>query len=245
MPDDHAMRNRLLAVIAALLVIAGLRMSYAVTMPLAVAIVVIAAVWPVKPWLDRILPSTLSYLGTVLVLLVIFAGFMAAVYFSAAQVVAAFSQNWDQFERMYQTATSWADRWGLPLGGSEGYARLVGFGQSLLANAYTVFVYLGFIALLVILGLPEVPVLRRKIGKELGAADRRELLEAVDAIAGKIRQYLGVTTLTSLLTGIASAVWAFAVGLDLALVWGVLNFLLNYIPVVGNFIGIDRRAFTR
>ncbi len=238
MHDDDMIRNRLLAIIAALLAIVGLRMSYAVTMPLAVAVVVIAAIWPVKPWLDRALPSSLSYAGTVLVLLVLLAGFMAAVYFSAAQIVRAFSQNWDQFELMYRAATSWAERWGLPLGGSDGYARLVGFGQSILANAYTVFVYLGFIALLVILGLPEVPVLRRKICEELGATDRRELIDAVDAIAGKIRQYLGVTTLTSLLTGIASAVWAFVLGLDLALVWGMLNFLLNYVPVVGNLIGI-------
>jgi len=60
----------------------------------------------------------------------------------------------------------------------------------------------------------------------------------VSAIAVKVRQYLGITTVTSLLTGILSAAWAFAMGLDLALVWGVLNFLLNYIPVVGNIVGI-------
>jgi AI-2 transport protein TqsA len=238
-PDrGDAIRDRLLAIIAALLATAALRESYAVTMPLAVAVVVIAAIWPVKPWLDRALPSGLSYLGTVLVLVFILAGFVAAVYFSTAQVVWAFAQNWDQLERVLQATTAWADRWGLSLGGEAGYARLVGFGRTLLANAYTVFVYLGFIALLVILGLPEVPSLRRKIRDELDAADRRELIDAVDTIAGKIRQYLGVTTLTSLMTGIASAAWAFAMGLDLALVWGVLNFLLNYIPVVGNIIGI-------
>jgi AI-2 transport protein TqsA len=124
------------------------------------------------------------------------------------------------------------------LGGQEGYKRLIGFGQSLLANAYTIFVYLGFIALLVILGLPEVPALRRKIHDAFGAGEQREIVDAVDEIAGKIRQYLGVTTVTSLLTGFASALWAFTLGLDLALVWGVLNFLLNYIPVVGNLVGI-------
>ncbi len=221
-----------------LLAIAALRVSYAVTMPLAVALVVIAAIWPVKPWLDRALPSSLSYVGTVLVLLLIFAGFMAAVYVSAAQVVRAFTKNWDQFQRIYAATAGAADRWGVPLGGAEGYARLVAFAQDVLANAYTVFVNLGFIALLVLLGLPQVPVLRRKMDKELAAADRREVIAAVSAIAVKVRQYLGITTVTSLLTGILSAAWAFAMGLDLALVWGVLNFLLNYIPVVGNIVGI-------
>jgi len=54
---EDVIRNRLLAVITVLLVVAGLRASYAVTMPLAAAIVIIAAIWPIKPWLDRALPS--------------------------------------------------------------------------------------------------------------------------------------------------------------------------------------------
>ena len=29
-----------------------------------------------------------------------------------------------------------------------------------------------------------------------------------------------------------------ATGLDLALVWGLLNFLLNFVPVIGNIVGI-------
>jgi AI-2 transport protein TqsA len=238
MTGPASIRNGLLAVVATVIGIAALRASYPVTMPLAVAAVVIAAIWPVKPWLDRVLPSSLSYVGTVLVLLLVLLGFIAAVYFSAAQVVRAFTQNWDQFERLFQSATAWADQWGLTLGGQQGYARLIGFGQSLLSNAYTVFVYLGFIALLVVLGLPEVPALRGKLQDAFGAGEQREIVEAVDEAAEKIRQYLGVTTVTSLLTGLASALWAFAVGLDLALVWGVLNFLLNYIPVVGNLVGI-------
>ena len=71
MPDEMA-RNRMLAVILAILVIAALRASYSVTMPLAVAAVIVAAIWPVKPWLDRVLPSSLSYAGTVLLLLIAF-----------------------------------------------------------------------------------------------------------------------------------------------------------------------------
>ena len=88
------------------------------------------------------------------------------------------------------------------------------------------------------LALPEVPAFRAKLDEVLEPGRRQDLGRAVDEIARKVRQYIGVTTLTSLLTGVASAVWALVVGLDLALVWGVLNFLLNYMPVIGNLIGI-------
>lgn len=239
MAESNPIRNRMLAVIATLLVVAGLRASFAVTMPLAATIVIVAAIWPIKPWLDRALPSKLSYLGTILVLLLISCGFIAAVYFSVAQVVRAFAQNQGQFNDLYGSLADWAARWGFDGSfGQQGYARLIGFGQTLLANAYTVFVYLGFIALLVVLGLPEVPALRQKLHGALSAADRKELIDIVDEIAGKIRQYLGTTALTSVITGVASALWAFAVGLELALVWGILNFLLNFIPLIGNIVGI-------
>jgi AI-2 transport protein TqsA len=239
-----AIRNRALAVIAVILAIVGLRESYSVTMPLAAAIVVIAAVWPIKPWLEQVLPSKLSYLGAILILLLISVGFMAAVYFSVAQVVRAFAQNQQKFDRIYATAIDWASQWGFQgLGGQESYIRLIDFGQMLLSNTYTVFVYLGFITLLVMLGLPEVPAFRRKVHEALSAADRREVINTIDEIAHKIRRYLGVTALTSVITGVASALWSLAVGLELALVWGVLNFLLNFVPIVGNIIGIIPASF--
>jgi hypothetical protein len=48
-------RNRLLTVIVVILVVAALRWSYPVSMPLAVAVFVIGAAWPIKVWLERML----------------------------------------------------------------------------------------------------------------------------------------------------------------------------------------------
>jgi len=239
MSGSDAARNRLLAVIAVVLVVAGLRASYSVTMPLAVAAVIIAAAWPIKPFLDRALPSSLSYAGTLVVLLLLSAAFAAGVYFSSAQVVRAFLENQDRFRDLYAAASSWLQQHGLPsIGDSGEYDRLIGIAGGLLSTSYTTFAYLGFVAVLVILGLPEVPRFRDKIRREFGTEDRRELLDTVDQIGEKIRQYVGVTTLASIITGVGSALLAVAFGLDLAFVWGVLNFLLNYVPVIGNFIGI-------
>lgn len=238
MPDRTAVRNRLLATIAVLLIAAGLRESYSVSMPLVVSTLLIAAIWPVKTWLDRALPLSVSYAATALILLLILAGFVSAVYFSAAQIVRAFAQNWSKLETSYRSVAVWADKWGISLGGQQGYDRAIAFAQDLLANAYTIIAYLGFIAILVVLGLPEIESLKRKIGEEFSEDSRIQIMGVIDEIASKVRLYLGITTLTSLLTGIASGLWAVLFGLDLALVWGILNFLLNYIPVVGNLIGI-------
>ena len=54
----------------------------------------------------------------------------------------------------------------------------------------------------------------------------------------QIRRYLGTTLATIILTGIASSLWSWMTGLELVLVWGILNFLLNFVPVIGNIVGI-------
>ncbi|PPD46571.1 MAG: hypothetical protein CTY15_00695 [Methylocystis sp.] len=236
-PADHV-QTRLLAIVAALGVLFALRETYAVTMPLAAAAVVIAAIWPAKPWLHRFLPEAASNLGAALLLLAALAAFAGAVSFALAQVVQAFARQSDRLEQLYRQAAAWVESWGGTIGGAGGYSRLMDMGQQALSNAYTLIVYLGFVALLVIFGLPEASALRDKVGGAFGREGAREVVAAADETAGKIRQYIWVTTLTSLITGVASLLWSWLVGLDLALVWGLLNFLLNYIPVVGNFIGI-------
>jgi predicted PurR-regulated permease PerM len=51
-----------------------------------------------------------------------------------------------------------------------------------------------------------------------------------------VRQYLAIKTLVSLATGVVVAVSLALLGLDYALLWGLLAFLLNYIPNIGSII---------
>lgn len=133
---------------------------------------------------------------------------------------------------------SLAAHWGIPLRGSTDGQWLVSTLRTLAASIYQFATYTGFIGILVVLGLPEVPRLRRKLRNELEARQRGEIIDVVSSLSHQVRAYVGTTFATSLLTGVASGVWALATGLDLALVWGVLNFLLNFVPVIGNIIGI-------
>jgi AI-2 transport protein TqsA len=237
--SGDTIRNRLLAGILVLLVLAALSASYSVTMPLAAAGVAVAAVWPFKTWLDQVLPSTVSYLIVILSLLLSVTAFFGGIYFSVSQVVRAFAQNQDQFTGIYKSMSEWAAQWGIQEPGVlEGYSRAISFGQSLLSNAYAILGYLGFIAILVIFGLFELPSLSERLQVALGEDGRKELVVTVNEIGDQIRRYLSVTAATSAITGFGSALWAFSVGLDLVLVWGVLNFMLNFIPIVGNIIGI-------
>ena len=69
-----------------------------------------------------------------------------------------------------------------------------------------------------------------------GPALRQSLLTAAKEIAEKFQKYMVVRTTMSVLTGVV--VWSFALvaGIELATAWGVIAFVLNYIPFIGPLI---------
>jgi predicted PurR-regulated permease PerM len=47
---------------------------------------------------------------------------------------------------------------------------------------------------------------------------------------------MGIKTWTSMLTGVLVSLWLWLLGVDHAQLWGVMAFLLNYVPNIGSFI---------
>jgi predicted PurR-regulated permease PerM len=96
---------------------------------------------------------------------------------------------------------------------------------------------LGKIALILIITvfiLLEISGFSAKIRAAFPNADRHLL--PVTEINDNVRRYLALKTLISLATGVLVAVWLRIMGVDYALLWGLLAFLLNYIPSIGSLI---------
>lgn len=72
---------------------------------------------------------------------------------------------------------------------------------------------------------------------DLTRADRRgHIPDSARLQLERVQHYLGVKALASAATGIAAALWTWGWGLDAPLLWGLLAFLLNFIPVFGSII---------
>jgi len=61
-------------------------------------------------------------------------------------------------------------------------------------------------------------------------------MERPRAFLTNLGRYLGFKTLVSMATGLCAWLLALAVGLDFPLLWGMLAFLLNYVPTIGSII---------
>ena len=84
--------------------------------------------------------------------------------------------------------------------------------------------------------LLESPFLDDKIDRAFSGYNAIRVKNIMSSVTSEISSYLGTLTLISLATGIC--VWAGLeiIGVELAVGWGVLTFLLNYIPTVGSMI---------
>lgn len=70
------------------------------------------------------------------------------------------------------------------------------------------------------------------------AADRPRIKEALDHFAWGTRQYLLVTTIFGLIVAVLDSIALALMGIPLAVTWGLLAFITNYIPNVGFIIGV-------
>jgi predicted PurR-regulated permease PerM len=61
-------------------------------------------------------------------------------------------------------------------------------------------------------------------------------LQYLDDIGKSIRHYLSIKTVISLITGVLVTTLLLIIGVDYPILWGLIAFLLNYIPSIGSII---------
>lgn len=98
---------------------------------------------------------------------------------------------------------------------------------SIMSNALIIF----FIVLFMLLESSSVTLKAEVIAKSYNRD-----LNVVSAIVKSVRSYLGLKTIISFITGLFIWLWLWAFGIEYAIVWGLLAFLLNYIPNFGSII---------
>jgi AI-2 transport protein TqsA len=89
------------------------------------------------------------------------------------------------------------------------------------------------ILLTVIFILAENVSFGEKLRSATGSNNSQEWLRT---FSDSVHSYLAIKAAISLLTGLVIFVWLTILGVDYAVLWGLIAFLLNFIPTVGSFI---------
>jgi predicted PurR-regulated permease PerM len=136
--------------------------------------------------------------------------------------------------RMMELETALAQR-GIELGGLS--AQVAATGASVLGELLRVIAGVASNAL-VSLVVVAFFLLESQRFLEILRSDRvqeRPLLGELPQLARTAVQYFGIRTRLNLLTGAGVSILCLVVGVDYPLLWGVLAFVLSYIPYVGLF----------
>jgi len=113
-------------------------------------------------------------------------------------------------------------------------AAAMGLAADMLSGLGSVMANLFLIILTVIFMLFEASTLPKKLHFALADPDMR--LKQIDRFLISVNNYLAIKTLVSIATGVIVSLMLWAFGLEFYLLWGVLAFLLNYIPNIGSII---------
>ena len=229
----------LLVVTCLVIVAAALQQAREIIVPFLLAVFIAIACEPPIKWLrDRGFPGLLALATVIAGLIATGIGIAALIGASVTGFRQTMPAYYEQLREHLERVWQWLSQQGwVELDTSFSsyldpsfFLNLVadllsGFG-SLLTNVLLIFLAVAFI-LLEALELPQ------KIQR---AFENPNSNFALSQFIDSVNRYLATKTLTSLLTGALVAGWLALLGLDHAILWGLVAFLLNYIPNVGSIL---------
>ena len=247
---DFGTPIRVLVVAACVVVlVAGLRAASSVIEPFLIGLFVVTLSLPVLFWLKQRLPTILAVLGTILMDIAVLAAAGSLVGTTVNQLTGDMDKYQDSLTELVDDAAKWLEERGLqpewlssPAGeGSELSGLLSRFDSSLLVDfanqalryTATAFSSLLIIALIVVFMLFEAATFRSKVRIAFTGAAAEERFSRV---MHEIQHYIGIKTVVSAATGLLIGVWVGVLGVDFAIFWGLVAFVLNFIPNLGSII---------
>jgi predicted PurR-regulated permease PerM len=208
--------------------------------PLALAIFIIPIVWPLQSRLQLHMPKLVALAITLFLTIAVCIAFASLAVWAFGRVGHSLIADSARYQAAYHGVVAWLDDHGVSVAGllAENFnvEWLLRTAQRLTGRINTTLTFWLIALTYLIFGLLEVDDIHRKVR----ALDNREmarvLLNGSATTAIKFRKYMLVRTQMSAVTGLLVGAFAWITGLQFAVEWGVIAFVLNYIPYIGPFV---------
>jgi AI-2 transport protein TqsA len=229
--------GRVVLIGASIIVIGGgIKLAAPLLVPVLVATFIAIVTAPLVIWLcDRGVPRLFAVSSGLT--LDIAAG--AALGFPLAAAVATFTERVPEYASMLsgqiEQLEVWLAGYGLHLESIYDFSEptwMLNLATTMAQSAASFVSQMVLVLLIVAFMLFESTGLREKLAKIATPSQ----IEDLSSAAHEVNTYLVAKTVMSLLTGVLVFVWCWWRGVDVPVLWGLLAYLLNYIPTVGQII---------
>ena len=219
------------------IVLAGIKLAAVIIMPFLLSLFLAIILAPLFEWLKaRGLPDGLSIFAVMLV----FVGLLGMVTALVGNSVQDFNNNLPVYEAKLSQSMKemilFLEGFGIDLPNEELFMAfdpktMMKYIAGTLKNFGSIITNSFMILLMVIFMLLEMSHFQDKFR----VTDRESMLH-MQEIADKIKHYMVLKTGISMVTGTVVALMLMAVGVDYYILWGLVAFLLNFIPNIGSII---------
>lgn len=233
----------LIAIAGAVAVLAGMRAAAPILGPIFIALVITIAWSPASEWLRRRgwKPSIAALTGIVLGL-VVMAMFIGLVWASLIQLqgkLPGYAPRIAAIQDLIRDRLS-----DLPLETTDLFssevlqpASIVGYGLTMIRRLSETAGTVVLLMLLMAFMMLEATRFPAKLRKALRARREGEAVHFTK-FAESIRSYVVVNAIFGMIAAVINTILLLALGVDFAILWGVLSFLLSFLPNIGFIIAM-------
>ena len=222
----------------------GIYMLHGLLAPAFFALTLVITVRPLVALASRYhVPRPISAVGAIILIYTFVIGLFAALGVAIAQLVETLPDYSAKFEAIWTQLQALLGRFGIDqstlmnqVSGMLDTSRIVTLAQGMLSQVTS------FGSVLMIMALTVVFLMFDMSRIELRARAltilKPEIAAALAGFAKAVRSYWLVSTIFGLIVAVLDVVALGLLGVPMAVTWGVLSFITNYIPNIGFFIGL-------
>ena len=244
-PAERLQGEAIVIIVAGLAVsCAGIYFARALIGPAFFALTLVITVRPLVSWASRHhVPRSMSAVGAILLIYAFVLMMFAALGIAIAQLVDTLPDYAVKFQAIWGGIQEMLARFGVDQSALFGQisqamdtGRIVMVAQGLLAQITNFGSILSVMALTVIFLMFDMS--RIEVRAQALTVLKPGIARALADFAGAVRSYWLVSTVFGLIVAFFDVIALGFLGVPMAVTWGVLSFITNYIPNIGFFLGV-------
>jgi len=241
-PSGLRSTSKIIVFLASLVVIVfGMREAAEIITPIIIAFILAILFFPFHRWLiDKHVPTWLALVIVMLLILLVLSVMVSITVISITQFINRIPDYSDSLQGLVNGVLALIETLPVEVENFLNFelfdvTQILNVSGSMLSGILDAFSNWFIVFLLVAFMLADFTFLPHKFEEMF--KDNQQILALTDLMSS-IRRYLSITTSTGLIIGVANAVLLIFMGVDFAVLWGIVGFLMNFIPSVGIIIAV-------
>lgn len=243
--ESLKLQMSLMSVACVVIILAGLKAAQAIVVPFLLAIFITVLVSPLVLYVQKIrVGRVFSFLIITFAFVAIIVFFGAVIFDAIKEFSARLPELQAKFEEVLGGVSAKLSRFGIELNAaslgidpSEAAAQLSALLRktgSIVSTGFFIFIMVSFMVF-------ESSVIDEKI--RYFSQSSRATHTFVKKFASSLKKYLLIKTIASACTGALIGLGLWALGVPYAALWGILAFVLNFIPTIGSIVAVFPTLF--